>query len=239
MRSGIKPLVLVLLGRLSVPGPAGIRVCEPLCGLSHGDRNKPLFIPNEAPNTDQTVPLKFSLANQAVYWGYLQEHEGGVPCGNMGDLKAKACPAGREWQTIQQSWTPRALWVISRKIPRGAPPVPLFISAFATSDWTHVSPVAFESLESRESCSSLQEGPFQFRENNYAKPMGAVMFGQWWLVGPGAQGRYQPSPARQGDGRRWQRKLEIQLLMKLHQLVQSEASGNRKRSSEGHRARAR
>lgn len=96
MRSGIKPLVLVLLGRLSVPDPAGIRVCEPLCGLSHGDRNKPLFIPNEAPNTDQTVPLKFSLANQAVYWGYLQEHEGGLPCGNMGDLKAKACPAGRE-----------------------------------------------------------------------------------------------------------------------------------------------
>lgn len=122
---------------------------------------------------------------------------------------------------------------------RGAPPVPLFISAFATSDWTHVSPVAFESLESCESCSSLQEGSFQFRENNYPKPMGAVMFEQWWLVGPGAQGRYQPSPARQGDGRRWQRKLEIQLLMKLHQLVQSEASGNRKRSTEGHRARAR
>lgn len=140
----MKPLVLALLGSLTVPGPAGIGVCEQFCDLSQGNMNKPLFILNEAPGTDQTVPPKSSLVNQEVYWGHLQEHAGGVPCGSMGALKPDASlKSPPNWHEARKDEPQEPQVVICRQIHRGAPPARLLVAAFVTLDWGLVSPITF------------------------------------------------------------------------------------------------
>lgn len=192
--------------------------------------NKPLFILNEAPGTDPTVPPKSSLVNQTVYWGHLQEHAGGVPCGSMGALKPDASlKSPPNWHEARKDEPQEPQGVICRQIHRGAPPARLLVAAFCN---LRLGPCeSYNILRALSLWASLpfpvpfprpQEETFQFRENSCTVPKGAGKFGEGWREGAGAKGRWgrcQPSTAGRRGCRRWKKEREIQQFTGLHWLI--------------------